>query len=193
MPSLARVILPALLCSVLFGTDLHAAIPHNFIPGSLCYNMPMGPMQEAFDAKGAIGFMLGYKFAEGRHMRYGAKGTWTQMGLGTVDTVDYSQYTLTHVGILLSAQFRFFKHGWTPYVEGDAGMGLLFGSRKIDQVPQRVDDLSEVRFSVAGAVGVLIPVSDVVDVDLAGRYQTTFTSQRFDTFAAHVGIVYALD
>ena len=166
---------------------------HNFIPGSLSYNLPFGPMADAFDVKPAIGFALGYKFAANRHMRYGARGTWTQMRLGTVDTADYTEYSLTHVGILANAQFRLNKHGWTPYIEGEAGMGLVFASIDVAKVPQKVDDLSEVKISVGGLLGVLIPLGTKVDLDIAGRYQTTFLSQRFDTFGAHVGIVFALN
>ena len=48
------------------------------------------------------------------------------------------------------------------------------------------------KFSYAGVVGILIPVSDRVNVDFSGRYQLTFVTGNFSTLAAHAGIQYAL-
>jgi len=193
---LSRRLMCACILAVLaawMAPTVRANNPHNFVYGSLSWNFPAGPITEDLPLKSAIGFSLGYKFAADRHWRFGAKGTWTQMGMGTVDTTDFTDYTFTHVGITANGQLRFNKHGWTPYVEGEAGMGLAFASIKVSQVPQRIDDLSEVRLSVAGMVGVLIPVSERLDVDVAGRYQTTFMTQRFDTIGAHLGLVFTLN
>ena len=174
-------------------SELKAKTPHNFIPGSLSWNIPTGPLKDQVGAKSAIGFALGYKFAGSKHLRYGARGTWTQLSLDSVDGVDFSDLSLTHVGIMAGAQYRFLKHGWSPYVEGEVGMGLVFASVAIDQVPQKIDGLSEVKFSAAGLVGVLIPLSRTIDVDVAGRWQSTFLDNRLDIISAHLGIVYAIN
>ena len=139
--------LPLLALAILFCASIstQARTPHNFIPVSLSYSFPGGGLSESVGAKSALGFSLGYKFASSKHLRLGARGTWTRLNLGVVDTSDFSNFGLTHVGILASGQYKFKKHGWSPYLEGEIGMGMLFADELIANQPRRIDGLSEYR------------------------------------------------
>lgn len=114
------------------------------------------------------------------------------MTLGTVDTTDLTNYGLTHIGLMAGVLYRFIKHDFSPYVEAEGGMGYMFADELIANIPRKIDGLSEVKMSVAATVGILIPVSEKVDVDLSGRYCTTFIEKGFSTMSAHVGLCYAL-
>lgn len=190
-----RSLITTLAVGALFLTAFDAAsarTPKSFLPISLSYAWPGGGLADDIAPDPALGFSLGYRYGTSKHFHISARATWMRMTLGQVDSIDYSGFGLTHIGLLGGIQYRFLKHGWSPYVEGELGMGIMFVDTEIGNVPQRIDELTEVKFSYAGVVGVLIPVSDRVNVDLSGRYQLTFVSGNFSTIAAHAGIQYAL-
>jgi opacity protein-like surface antigen len=167
-------------------------IPRNFVPLSLSYSWPGGGLTENVDAQPALGFSLGYQFAVERNLRLTVRGTWMRMNLGTVDTTDLTNYGLTHIGFLGGVLYRFIKHGWTPYVQAEGGMGIMFADELIANVPRKIDGLSEVKVSFAGTAGVMIPVSENIDVDISGRYHYTYVDAGFSAVAGHVGVVYSL-
>lgn len=170
--------------------------PDSFVPLSVSFSWPSGPLTESVGAKPALGFSLGYAYGSSRHLRLSARATWMRMQLGSVidagDTLDFSNYGITHIGILGGLQYRLFKHGVTPYVSAEGGLGIVFADEQVGGVPQRIDGESEVKFSYAVSAGVMIPISETIDIDVSGRYHTTFTSDSFTATAAHVGVIYAL-
>ncbi len=183
----------ALAASLLLASSTATArTPTSFLPLSLSYAWPGGGLSDDVAPDPALGFSLGYRYGTDRHFHISARATWMRMTLGTVDTIDYTGFGLTHIGLLGGVQYRFLKHGWSPYVEGEVGMGIMFADKEVANIPQRIDELTEVKFSYAGVVGVLIPLSERVNLDLAGRYQITFVSGNFTSMAAHAGIQYAL-
>lgn len=169
-----------------------ARIPKNFVPLSLSYSWPGGGLSDTLDAKPALGFSLGYHYSTSRHVRLTVRATWMHMNLGFVDTTGTDGYGLTHVGIMAGAMYRFLKHGWTPYVQAEGGMGIMFADKVIENIPRTIDGLSEVKVSFAGSAGVLIPISEAIDLDVNGRYHYTYVDEGFSAVAAHVGVVYAL-
>jgi len=177
---------------LLTASSVHGRTPTSFLPVSLSYAWPQGDLADELAANPALGFSLGYRYGTSKHFHISARATWMRMTLGQTESFDYTGFGLTHIGLLGGIQYRFIKHGWSPYVEGELGMGIMFADTEIGNVPQRIDELTEVKFSYAGAVGVLIPVSERVNVDVSGRYQITFVSGNFSSVAAHAGIQYAL-
>lgn len=173
-----------------------ARTPDSFVPLSISYSWPSDTLARGVDAQPALGFSLGYAYGSSKHLRLTTRATWMRMQLGTVvdagDTLDFSDFGLTHVGIVGGLQYRFFKHDFSPYVAGEAGLGIVFADMEVGNVPQRIDGLSEVKFSYALSAGVLIPLNETIDIDVYGRYQTTFTTDRLTALSAHVGVVYAL-
>ena len=190
-----RSIITTTVVGVLLLTSLvpvQARTPTSFLPVSLSYAWPGGGLSDDIAPNPALGFSLGYRYGTSKHFHISARATWMRMTLGQVDSIDFSGFGLTHIGLLGGVQYRFIKHGWSPYVEGEVGMGIMFADTEIGNVPQRIDELTEVKFSYAGVVGVLIPISDRVNIDVSGRYQITFVSGNFTSIAAHAGIQYAL-
>lgn len=77
-------------------------------------------------------------------------------------------------------RLRMFKHDFTPYLDLEAGMCYL-------------SYLDKVRPSLAGALGLQIPVSDRLDIDV--RFRTSWAPSKNDELligALHVGVVYGL-
>lgn len=167
-------------------------IPKNFVPLSLSYSWPGGGLSDRLQADPALGFSLGYQYSTDRHVRLTVRASWMRMTLGITDSSGDASYGLSHVGVLAGAMYRFNKHGWTPYIQGEGGLGIMFADEEIDNIPRKIDGLSEVKFSLAGTAGVLIPVSETIDLDLSGRYHYTYVDDGFSAVAAHVGVVYAL-
>lgn len=185
----------ALVCGILFAAASQfatSATPRHFIPLSLSYSWPGGGLSDSTDAQPALGFSLGYQFDLDKHFRIGFRGTWSRMTLGTVDTLDLTNYGLTNIGLMAGVLYRFIKHEFSPYVEVEGGMGYLFADELIANVPRKIDGLSEVKMSAAASLGVLIPVNEKIDIDVSGRYCTVFVGKGFYTMTAHVGLCYAL-
>lgn len=185
-------VLLAGLSIALSATAQTGRIPKNFVPFSLSYSWPGSGLSDRLDADPALGFSLGYHYSVDRHVRLTVRASWMRMTLGITDSAGNADYGLTHVGILGGALYRFNKHGWTPYVQAEGGMGIMFADETIDNIPRAIDGLSEVKVSFAGSAGVLIPVSETIDLDLSGRYHYTYVDDGFSAVAAHVGVVYAL-
>lgn len=185
--SLVILALAALLpCSTFASTDDH------FLPLTISYVFPQGALSDDLAAKPALGFSLGYHYAATRQLRIGVCGTWTRMTLGTVGNDDLSDFAVTMYQMMANARWRFVKHGWTPWVEGQAGMTYLEADMLVSNVPRRIDGVSEVNPAVAGLVGIQIPVSEKLDVDVYGRYTWTFADDAIGTIGIHAGVVYAL-
>jgi len=176
----------------IFSTMVHAASPRHYLPLSLSFSLPNGGLADSTGAKGAVGFSLGYQFAFDKNFRLNIRGTWSRMSLGEVDTLDLSNYGLTHIGLTAGVLYRFLKHDTSPYITAEGGMGYMFIDEVISNIPRKIEGLSEVKMSVAAAAGVLINVNEKIDIDLSGRYCTTFIEQGFSTLSAHVGLCYAL-
>jgi hypothetical protein len=178
---------------LLLSTQVYGVTPRQFFPASLSYSWPGGGLSKNVGARPAIGFSLGYLLAIDRNFRIGIRGTWSRMVLGKKDTVDYSQYGLTHIGLTTVIQYKLFKYGITPYAELEGGMGYLFADELIANMPVLINDLTIVKLSAAVAIGILIPVNEGVDIDVSGRYCITAVPNGFSTLAAHVGATFALN
>lgn len=164
----------------------------NHLPLSLSYLVPGVAVADSFEVQPGVGFSIGYQFAADRHWRIGAKGTWMWSGLQTSSGNDVPDYSVTFYQILATVQWKAFKHGWSPYLQAEGGLGFLNLDEMIGNVPVKVDGASAVRASAGGLVGVLIPLSDVLDVDVAGRYSYTFIDDGYSLAGVHLGVVYAL-
>lgn len=183
------------ICLVMFSlgvVTLRAQASRNLLPLSLSILVPGQPLADTVGVKPGLGFSLGYQFALDRHWRLGAKGTWMWSQLGSTSSGDYSQHAATYYQILLTATWKAFKHGWSPYIQTEGGLGFLNLDEVLVNMPNRVEGASSVRLAVGGSVGVLIPLSDVVDIDIAGRYNFAFISDGYSIAGIHVGVVYQL-
>lgn len=180
------------LLFVLLQPSVHARTLNNLFVGSLSYAWPAGDLATSTAAKPSLGLSLGYLYRASGFFLIGVKGTWTQLSLGQTATENYSDYILTHVGLYGNVLYRPLKRGWSPYAEVEGGMGFMFANTVIANHPIKIDDLSEVRASTGVSVGFLVPLSDVVDANVAGRWFTTFVDKGFEMTGIHVGIVYAM-
>ncbi len=166
--------------------------PDNFFAGSLCYAWPGGGLADSTAANPALGLSLGYLYRAWQHVHLGVRGTWTRMTLGETTLNNFTGYGLTHVGLYLNALYRPFKHGISPYLQIDGGMGYMFADESVANQPVPISGLAEVQSSVSASLGILIPVSDVMNADVSGRWFTTFVEREFSMVGVHAGIVYAL-
>lgn len=163
------------------------------MPLSLSYSFPAGPLADSFDIQSGLGFSLGYQYALDRNWRVGAKGTWMWSKLGSSPYGDLSEYAATYYQILATVTWRAFKHGWSPYAQVEGGLGFINLDELVANVPIKVDGVSAVRGSVGGSVGVLVPVSSALDVDVSGRYSYLFTTNRYALTGVHIGVAYLLN
>jgi hypothetical protein len=172
---------------------LHAG-SGQFVNFSLSGVAPTGPVARALgaDKKLNLGFTLGYLGEIDHHLSVGAGASYSRTPLGIADTNDFSAYALDVYQLELKARWRFIKHGFSPFVGIDAGASILLISTEIGGVQQKVDGLGEVRPMTAARAGVLIPVSDAVNLDVHARYSWTFVDKGYGTAAVHVGFTYEM-
>lgn len=114
------------------------------------------------------------------------------MTLGKTAAYDYSDYGLTHVGIYATTMYRLRSNSIEPYVSVDAGMGLIFADEVVANQPIKIDGLNEVSLSVGVTAGILVPISEVMDADVSGRWFRTYTFDQISMLGVQAGIVYAL-
>ncbi|MBK7031758.1 MAG: outer membrane beta-barrel protein [Ignavibacteria bacterium] len=174
------------------SANSEAQSARSYLPISLTYLAPGGHLADTFGIKPGLGFNLGYQFALDRNWRVGAKGTWMWSPMSENENGDFSEYSATYYQILATVTWRAIKHGWTPYVTVEGGLGFLTLDVMVGNVPVAIDGASAVRGSAGGLVGVLIPLSDKLDVDMAGRYNYAFSENGYSVAGASVGVVYQL-
>lgn len=186
-------ILTVLLCTWCVGQETaRAATPHHFFAGALSYAWPQGELADSTGANASLGLSLGYLYRVRTQMHVGVKGTWTRMTLGKTAAYDYSDYGLTHVGIYATTMYRLRSNSIEPYVSVDAGMGLIFADEVVANQPIKIDGLNEVSLSVGVTAGILVPISEVMDADVSGRWFRTYTFDQISMLGVQAGIVYAL-
>lgn len=113
--------------------------------------------------------------------------------LSATEYGDYSQLGATYYQLLATVTWRAFKHGWSPYVQAEGGLGFLNIDEVIGNQIIRVEGASSVRPAIGGSVGVLIPLSEILDIDIAGRYSHGFIGDGFSVAGVHAGVVYQLN
>jgi opacity protein-like surface antigen len=186
-PLLALAFVLSLACVHMPGQT-----PKSYLPVSISYLVPVTTVADSLEVQPGVGFSVGYQFAPDRHWRIGARGTWMWSGLATTSGTEIEDYSVTFYQILATVQWKLFKHGFTPYLQAEGGLGFLNLDEMIGNVPVRVEGASTVRSSAGASLGVLIPVSDMLDVDVSGRYSHTFVDDGYGLAGVHVGVVYCL-
>lgn len=178
---------------IVLCTPSYAQSVRTFLPASLSYLVPTGLLADSLGAAPGLGFAVGYEVQLDRHhWRAGARATWMQSALGRGLAGDLSEYMTTFYQLLAAVRYSVFKHGWTPYLHVEGGLGFLNLNKVVNNMPIRLDDVSAVRASFGGSVGVLIPVSDVLDVDVSGRYSYAAIDDGYTLIGLHAGVTYAL-
>lgn len=164
-----------------------------FLPASLSYLAPTGVLADSLGAAPGLGFSVGYEVQLDRHhWRAGARGTWMQSALGKGLSGDFSDYMTTYYQLLASVRYSIFKHGWTPYIQAEGGFGFLALNKVVNNMPIRIDEVSAVRGSYGGSLGVFVPISDAIDVDVSGRYTFAAIDDGYSLLGVHAGVSYAL-
>lgn len=189
-----RRFLAVIILCVLASVSTWSQSGRTFLPASLSYLVPVGLLADSLGAAPGIGFAIGYEVQLDRHhWRIGARGTWMQSALGRgLAGSDFSNYMTTYYQLLATVRFRAFKHGWTPYAQGEGGLGFLTLSELVNNMPIRLDEVSAVRGSYGASLGVMIPLSDALDIDVSGRYTFAAIDDGYALLGVHAGVSYAL-
>ncbi len=170
----------------------HSQVDRSYLPLSISYLLPRGALADTLDVQPGIGFSLGYNYALDRNWRIGAKGTWMWSKLGNPSSGDLSSYSATYYQVLATITWRPIKHGWSPYIQGEGGLGFLNLDEEVGNMPIPIEGASAVQGSVGASLGVVIPLSDALDVDVHGRYNFAFIESGYSVVGVHVGVVYLL-
>ena len=188
-----RRFLAVLTLCVLASVSAWSQSGRTFLPASLSYLAPVGLLADSLGASPGIGFALGYEVQLDRHhWRAGVRGTWMQSALGKGLGGDFADYMTTYYQLLATIRDSVFKHGWTPYAQAEGGLGFLALNKLVNNMPIRLDEVSAVRGSFGASLGVLIPISDVMDVDVSGRYSYAAIDDGYALLGIHAGVSYAL-
>ena len=175
----------ALVALLITSTCMGQGIPNKFVLGSVAYAIPEGALADRlFDIPPTVGLSLGYLFAPNRTIQIGASGSWmhfsSSVQFDLTDSAEVPETETTALQMMAIARLRLLKHGFTPYIDLEAGMCYLTHSE-------------QARPCLAGAVGFQTPVSDVVDIDL--KFRTSWApmaNEELLIYGVHLGMVYAL-
>lgn len=180
-------------CCMVLSVAAFAQTSRTFLPASLSYLVPTGLLADSLGAAPGLGFSLGYELQLDRHhWRAGVRGTWMQSALGKGLGGDFADYMTTYYQLLATIRYSVFKHGWTPYAQAEGGIGFLALNKVVNNMPIRLDEVSAVRGSYGASLGVLIPISDVMDVDVSGRYSYASIDDGYALLGVHAGVSYTL-
>lgn len=185
IPRFIRRGLPFLCLVLVATTSMGQSIPNKFVLGSVGYAMPQGALADRlFELPPTVGLSIGYLFAPSRTLLIGASGSWmhfsSDVQFDLTDSAGVPDTETTALQMMALARLRLLKHGLTPYIDLEAGMCYL-------------SHADQTRPCFASAIGLQIPVSDVVDIDL--RFRTSWAPMANDELlihGVHAGLVYAL-
>lgn len=180
-------------CCMVLSVAACAQTSRTYLPASLSYLVPTGLLADSLGAAPGLGFSIGYEVQLDRHhWRAGVRGTWMQSALGKGLGGDFADYMTTYYQLLATIRYSVFKHGWTPYAQAEGGLGFLALNKVVNNMPIRLDEVSAVRGSYGASLGVLIPISDVMDVDVSGRYSYASIDDGYALLGVHAGVSYTL-
>lgn len=186
--------LVAILGSFLIAaTCTGQSIPNKFVLGSVGYAASEQGALKKFDMRTTLDLSLGYLFAVNRNVQIGAVGHWmpfmNNVTSAPIDPADGDSFVIDNVGhtnsltvlqMMAQVRLRPIKHGFSPYLDLEGGMCY-------------VSHVDVVLPCLAAAVGVQIPISERVDIDV--RVRTSWAPKANAEVlitAFHVGFVYAL-
>lgn len=161
-----------------------SVIPHHFVLGSVAYSAPLGRFAEKLQLPPTVSWSLGYLYAPNHTLLFGASGHWMHTSGPAYDLIDpgidYPDRSITILQMMAMVRLRMFKHEFTPYADLEAGMCYLTSP-------------DQVRPCLAAAIGVQIPVSRRVDIDVRIRTSwAPFTNDELTIASFHLGFVFAL-
>lgn len=149
-----------------------------YLPASMGYTMPGNSGANSITDDGGLSTYLGYQWSPYRNWAFGAQGSWLWSG---------SMYQ-----IAITAEWRAFKHDWTPYFRIESGIAWRESDSLSAVEESKLRAEGVVRGIVGAQVGVYIPLVTDLDLDIGGGVCTMVSGIGTTLFTARLGVRYQL-
>jgi len=148
-----------------------AQAERSYVQAAVGYLWPSGTLTDSARFRATTSYTIGYQWSPARSYSFGVTGWYVPAEVDTVSPGSPAELRMPDpasvFGMNVVGTYRLFKHGLTPYVAAEFGFGSLSVP---DALVENQHVSPQLGFSVAGALGFLLPVSEKLDLDLAARY-----------------------
>lgn len=159
----------------------------------VAYNSPSGKLVDSARFTSSTAFGIGVHWAPSRSYSFGVSGWFTPAEIDPVSPGSPVELRVPSsasiFGMSVNASYRLLKHGITPYICAEAGFGFLTVP---DALVGNEHLTPQLGITVAGSLGLLVPVSQSLDADIAARYASTAIGGGLEQINYLVGLRYRL-
>lgn len=185
--------LTILVFSVAAPCTSWAQAGRSYVQAAATYVSPSGTMTDSAKFRATTSYTVGYQWSPSRSFSFGMMGWYMPAEIAPVSQGSPAEIGMYDPASLFGMNavftYRPLKHGFSPYVAAELGFGSL-------SVPDALVDNKHVSpqlgFCVAGTLGLLLPVSEKLDIDLAGRYAATAIGGGLNQLNGVLGLRYRL-
>lgn len=140
--------------------DVSAQADRSYVQAGAAYVAAGGRLPDSADFHSSTAFSIGYQWSPSRSTSFGMVGTFMP---ATVT----SGSPASVFGMSAVVNYRFIKHGFTPYLGAEVGFSYLTVADSLAGNASMKPNLS---YALTASAGLLFPLSEKVEVDVAGRY-----------------------
>lgn len=162
--------------------DASAQAERNYLQAGATYVLASGRLPDSADFHSSTAYSIGYQWSPSRSVSFGMVGTYLPASVTSGSAASV-------FGMSALTNYRLIKHGFTPYVGAEVGFSYLTVADSLASNAAMKPNLS---YAVSVSAGLLIPLSDRVEVDVAGRYCHTGIGGGLALIGGALGLRYRL-
>lgn len=189
LPGMMRALTFIGIVLTLFCHRLAAQSARSYVCGSVGIARPQGALHDSLGLKQTVQFHLRYTWSPSRNLHLGIGGAWMTTSTGKGQRAHPPGADLSITQITATASWRPFKHGASPFIGVEGGFGFLIPSGELTDHPAFETALGA---SFGAHIGGAIPLSQLLELSMTGRWMRLATSTTLDLTAVSLGLTYRI-
>ncbi len=173
----------------LYCHPLLAQSARSYVCASVGVARPQGALHDSLGLVQTAQFDLRYIWSPTRNLHLGIGGSWLTADIGSTSQPGDAGKAVSLTQITATATWRPFKHGISPCIGAEGGFGFLIPP---DELTQRPAFESTLGASVGAHVGGIVPLSQLMEFSVMGRWTRLMTSTPLDLTAVTLGLTYRI-
>lgn len=173
----------------LYCPPLLAQSARSYVCASAGVARSQGALHDSLGLTQTAQFDLRYIWSPTRNLLLGIGGSWLSAAIGTALQPGDAGKEVSLTQITATATWRPFKHGVSPCIGAEGGFGFLIPP---DELAQRPAFESTLGASVGAHIGGVVPLSQLLELSVTGRWTRLMTSTPLDLTAVSLGLTYRI-
>lgn len=173
----------------LLSRPMSAQSARSYVSGSVGLARPQGALHDSLGLNSTAHFDLRYIWSPTRNLHLGIGGSWLSAAIGSGSQSGNGGSAVSLTQITATATWRPFKHSVSPCIGLEGGFGFLIPP---DELLQRPAFESTLGASFGAHIGGVVPVSQLLELTLTGRWTRLMTSTPLDLKLVSIGLTYRI-